>query len=120
MALSTISHDKYCTKQWAWKQGVKIFVKLLNSDRELVQIGATITLRRIANFSLGDILEQPMPHLISLVCLPYSGGSPSIQETTTFFLGRLACTGDHLSSTIADSRTIVILVRLLLESEARM
>lgn len=118
--LSAISHDKDCTEQWAWEQGVKIFVKLLNSGTELVQIRATITLGRISKFAPEYILEQTVQHLIALLCLPSSGGSPSVQETAAFCLGRLARRGDLLSCTIGDSGTIPILVRLLLESEGRM
>lgn len=118
--LSAISHDKDFTEQWAWEQGVKIFVKLLNSGTELVQIRATITLGRISKFAPEYILEQTVQHLIALLCLPSSGGSPSVQETAAFCLGRLARRGDLLSSTIGDSGTIPILVRLLLESEGRM
>lgn len=118
--LSAMSHNKDCTEQWAWEQGVQIFEKLLNSGRELVQIKATIKLGRIAKFAPENILEQTVPYVIALLCGPPSGRSPSIQETSAFCLGRLARRGDKLSSTIGEAGTIPILVTLSLESKGRM
>eukprot|EP01018_Ginkgo_biloba_P017672 Gb_29752 [translate_table: standard] len=118
--LCAVSQDNDCTRQLAWEQGVQILIKLLNSDRESLQIRATIKLGRMAKLAPENVLEQIVPDLIRLLDHPSSDRSPSIQETTAFCLGRLACRGDNLSTIIGDSGAFPLLLRLLQLSEARM
>lgn len=118
--LMPVSHVIDGAQQLLWDQIVQSSVRLLNCDRELVQIRATIKLGRIAKSVPEDILEQTVPHVVALLNHPSHSQPLSIQETASFCLGRLACRGEKLSSKIGDSGTLPILLRLLQESEGRM
>ncbi|GLJ45773.1 hypothetical protein SUGI_0963280 [Cryptomeria japonica] len=115
--LMPVSHVIDGAQQLSWDQVVQSSVRLLNCDRELVQIRATIKLGRIAKSVPEDILEQIVPHVVALLNHPSHSQPLSIQETASFCLGRLARRGEKLSSKIGDSGTLPILLRLLQESE---
>lgn len=118
--LMPVSHVRDGTQQLSWDQVVQISVRLLNHDRELVQIRTTINLGRIAKAVPEDILEQTVPHVVALLNRPSHSQPLSIQETAAFCLGRLARRGEKLSSRIGDSGALPVLLRLLQESEGRM